>query len=164
MPHDLTLQEQASLTAGRDFWHTVPIERAGIPALRVTDGPSGARGDRWAAATSACVPCGSALAATWDRALIRRVGRVLADETRAKGAGVLLAPTVNLHRHPITGRHFECFSEDPYLTAELAVAYITGVQEQGISATVKHFVCNDQEYERTSISVIVDERTLREIY
>lgn len=93
MPTELTLEEQAALTAGRDFWHTVPLKNAAIPSLRVTDGPSGARGDRWAAATSACVPCGTALAATWDRALVRRVGRLLADETRAKGAGVLLAPT-----------------------------------------------------------------------
>src|SRR4051794_21295853 len=100
MSHDLTLPEQASLTAGRDFWHTVPVHRVGIPSLRVTDGPSGARGDRWSAALSACVPCGTALAATWDRELVRRVGGLLADETRAKGAGVLLAPTVNLHRHP----------------------------------------------------------------
>jgi beta-glucosidase len=164
MRDDLTLQEQASLTAGRDFWHTVPVERAGIPTLRVTDGPSGARGDRWSAATSTCVPCGTALAATWDRALVRRVGCLLADETRAKGAGVLLAPTVNLHRHPITGRHFECFSEDPYLTAELAVAYINGLQEKGVGAVVKHLVCNDQEHERHTISVDVDERPLRELY
>jgi beta-glucosidase len=164
MRDDLTLQEQASLTAGRDFWHTVPVERAGIPTLRVTDGPSGARGDRWSAATSACVPCGTALAATWDRELVRRVGCLLADETHAKGAGVLLAPTVNLHRHPITGRHFECFSEDPYLTAELAVAYIQGLQEKGVGAVVKHLVCNDQEHERHTISVDVDERPLRELY
>jgi beta-glucosidase len=164
MRDDLTLQEQASLTAGRDFWHTVPVERAGIPTLRVTDGPSGARGDRWSAATSACVPCGTALAATWDRELVHRVGCLLADETHAKGAGVLLAPTVNLHRHPVTGRHFECFSEDPYLTAELAVAYIQGLQEKGVGAVVKHLVCNDQEHERHTISVDVDERPLRELY
>jgi beta-glucosidase len=164
MTDDLSLQEQAALTAGRDFWHTVPLENAGIPSLRVTDGPSGARGDRWAAATSACVPCGTALAATWDRALVRRVGRLLADEARAKGAGVLLAPTVNLHRHPTTGRHFECMSEDPYLTAELGVQYIEGLQERGVGATVKHLVCNDQEHERHTISVDVDERTLRELY
>jgi beta-glucosidase len=164
MQDELTLEEQAELTAGRDFWHTVAIERAGIPSLRVTDGPAGARGDRWSAATSASVPCGTALAATWDRELVRRVGCLLADEARAKGAGVLLAPTVNLHRHPITGRHFECFSEDPYLTAELAVAYIQGLQEKGVGGVVKHFVCNDQEHERHTISVDVDERVLRELY
>jgi len=161
---DLTLDEQAALTAGCDFWHTAPLERLGIASLRVTDGPVGARGHRWSVGTSACLPCGSALAATWNRDLIRRVGRLLADEARAKGAGVLLGPTVNIHRHPLNGRHFECFSEDPYLSAEMAVAYIEGVQERGVGACVKHFVCNDQEHERHTISVEVDERTLREIY
>ncbi|HTD79348.1 MAG TPA: glycoside hydrolase family 3 N-terminal domain-containing protein, partial [Chloroflexota bacterium] len=161
---DLTLAEQAALTAGIDFWHTASVERLGIQALRMTDGPAGARGHRWSVGSSASLPCGSALAATWNRDLVRRVGRVLADEARAKGAGVLLGPTVNIHRHPLNGRHFECFSEDPYLTAEIAVAYIDGVQERGIGACVKHFVCNDQEYERHTISVEVDERALREIY
>ena len=161
---ELTLEEQAALTAGRDWWHTVPIERAGIPSLRVTDGPSGARGDRWSTATSACVPCSTALAATWDRDLVNRIGQLLACESRKKGAGVLLAPTVNLHRHPITGRHFECFSEDPYLTTEIALKYIQGVQENGVGAVIKHLVCNDQEHERHTISVEVDERALRELY
>ena len=161
---DLTLEEQAALTAGIDFWHTAPVRRLGIGSLRLTDGPAGARGDRWSVGTSASLPCGSALAATWNRDLVRRVGRVLADEARAKGAGVLLGPTVNIHRHPLSGRHFEAFSEDPYLSAEMAVAYIEGVQERGIGACIKHFVCNDQEHERHTISVEVDERTLREIY
>jgi len=163
-PAQLTLSEKAALTGGVDLWHTAAIERLGIPALRLTDGPSGARGERWSSGTSACLPCGSALGATWNRDLVRRVGRLLADEARGKGAQVLLAPTVNIHRHPLGGRHFESFSEDPYLTAELGVAYIAGVQERGVSAVVKHFVCNDQEFERHSISVDVDERTLREIY
>lgn len=161
---DLTLDEQAALTAGVDLWHTAPVQRLGIKSLRVTDGPAGARGHRWSVGTSANVPCGSALAATWNRDLVRRVGRVLADETRAKGAAVLLGPTVNIHRHPLSGRHFEAFSEDPYLSAEMAVAYVEGVQERGIGACIKHFVCNDQEYERHTISVEVDERALREIY
>jgi beta-glucosidase len=161
---DLTPAEQAALTAGIDFWHTAPIDRLGIGSLRLTDGPSGARGHRWSVGTSACLPCGSALAATWNRELVRRVGRVLADEARAKGAGVLLGPTVNIHRHPLNGRHFECLSEDPHLTAELAAAYIQGVQERGVGAAIKHFVCNDQEHERLTINVEVDERALREIY
>jgi beta-glucosidase len=161
---DLTLAEQAALTAGVDFWHTAPVPRLGINALRVTDGPAGARGHRWSVGTSASLPCGSALAATWNRDLVRRVGGVLADEARAKGAGVLLGPTVNIHRHPLNGRHFESFSEDPYLSAEMAVAYIQGVQARGIGACIKHFVCNDQEYERHTISVEVDQRALREIY
>jgi beta-glucosidase len=158
---DLKLEEQAALTAGIDVWHTAPVDRLGIRSLRLTDGPSGARGDRWSVGTSACMPCGSALAATWNRELVHRVGRVLGDEARAKGAGVLLGPTVNIHRHPLNGRHFESFSEDPYLTAELAVAYIQGVQERGVGAVVKHFVCNDQEHDRLTISVEVGERALR---
>jgi beta-glucosidase len=161
---ELTLTEQAALTAGVDFWHTASVDRLGVGPLRVTDGPAGARGHRWSVGTSASLPCGSALAATWNRDLVRRVGHVLADEARAKGAGVLLGPTVNIHRHPLNGRHFECFSEDPYLTAEMAVAYIEGVQERGVGACVKHFVCNDQEHERHTISAEVDERALREIY
>ena len=161
---DLNLEEQAALTAGVDFWHTASVERLSIPALRVTDGPAGARGHRWSVGSSASLPCGSALAATWNRDLVRRVGNVLADEARRKGAGVLLGPTVNIHRHPLNGRHFESFSEDPLLSTEMAVAYILGVQEHGVGACVKHFICNDQEFERMTISVEIDERALREIY
>lgn len=160
----LTLAEKASLTAGVDLWHTAAVERLGVPSIRMTDGPNGARGDRWSGSTSACLPCGAALGATWNRDLVRQVGRVLAEEAHSKGAQVLLAPTVNIHRHPLNGRHFESYSEDPFLTAEMAVAYITGVQERGVAAVVKHFVCNDQEHERHTISVAVDERALREIY
>src|SRR5262249_38963922 len=139
-------------------------DRLGLPSLRVSDGPSGVRGDRFSGNTTASLPCGTALAATWDRDLAHRVGAVLGDQAREKGAQVLLAPTVNLHRHPLNGRPFECFSEDPSLSAELTVAYITGVQGRGIGCSVKHFVANDQEHERMEISVELDERTLREIY
>ena len=148
----------------RDLWHTVAIERAGIPSLRFTDGPNGARGERWSSGTSACLPSGTALAATWNRDLVHQVGRVLGDEAPAQRRPGPPGPNRQHSPPPDHGRHFESFSEDPYLSAELAVAYILGVQEQGISAVVKHFVCNDQEYERNSISVKVDERTLREIY
>jgi beta-glucosidase len=158
------LDEKAALTAGADIWHTAAVERLGIPALRLTDGPSGARGTRWAGEKSASLPCGTAMAATWDRDLVHRVGAVLGDEAGRKGAHVLLAPTVNVHRHPLNGRHFECFSEDPYLSSEMAVAYITGVQGRGVGCAVKHFVANDQEHDRMEVSVEVDERTLREIY
>lgn len=160
----LSLDEKAALTGGADIWHTVAIERAAIPSLRMTDGPSGARGDRYTGGISTCVPCGSALASTWNRDLIQRIGNLLGDEARAKGAQLLLAPTVNVHRHPLAGRNFECFSEDPYLTTELAVAYVEGVQARGVGCAIKHFVANDQEHERMEISVEVDERTLREIY
>lgn len=159
----LPLAERAGLTAGVDFWHLAPSPTLGLPSLAVTDGPNGARGS-WGTATSACVPCGTALAATWDRDLVIQVGRLLGDETRAKGAGILLAPTVNMHRHPLAGRNFECFSEDPFLTAEIAVGYIDGVQSRGVGCAVKHFACNEQEHERMTISAEVDERALRETY
>jgi beta-glucosidase len=162
----MTLQEKVALLAGADMWHTVPIERLGIPSLKMTDGPNGARGSGRSAnsLTSACFSVGIALAATWNTELIERVGQALAQEALSKGARVLLAPTVNIHRSPLNGRNFECFSEDPYLSARMAVAYISGVQSQGVGATVKHFVCNDSEFERHTISSEVRERPLRELY
>ena len=108
-------------------------------------------------------PCGAALGATWDVELVARVGAALAEEARAKGAHVLLGPTVNLQRTPLGGRHFECFSEDPVLTAELAVAYVEGLQGAGVAACVKHLVANDQEHDRFEVSSEPDERTLREV-
>ncbi|MGI8791933.1 MAG: glycoside hydrolase family 3 C-terminal domain-containing protein, partial [Acidimicrobiales bacterium] len=162
---EMTLPEKVSLLAGEDAWHLAAVERLGVPRLKMTDGPNGARGADWTAGPrSACFPCGSALAATFDRALLQEVGAALAAEAKAKGAHVLLGPTVNIHRHPLAGRHFECYSEDPELTAQLAVAYIKGVQSGGVSACVKHFVANDSEFERFSISSEVPERALREIY
>ncbi len=161
----MTLEEKVSMLAGADFWHTVPIKRLGIPSIRVTDGPIGARGTSMqSGVTSACFPCGTALAATWDPEIVQRVGAALGEETKAKGASILLAPTVNIQRAPLAGRNFECYSEDPYLTARMAIAYITSLQSQGVGACIKHFVCNDQEFERMSMSSEVDERTFREIY
>ena len=162
---DLTLKEKISLLAGVDLWHTQAIPRLGIPAIKVTDGPNGARGaGRYGEITAACFPVGTALAATWNPELVERVGMALGEETRSKGAHILLAPTVNIHRSPIAGRNFECYSEDPYLTGRMAVAYIKGVQSQGVGACIKHFVCNDSEFERFTISSEVGERALREIY
>jgi beta-glucosidase len=161
----MTLEEKISILAGADFWHTVPVKRLGIPAMKVTDGPVGARGAGFSdGPTSACFPAGVALAATWNPGLVERVGKALAEEVQAKGANILLAPTVNMHRSPLAGRNFECYSEDPYLTGRLAVAYITGLQSKGVGACIKHFVCNDSEFERRSISSEVGERALREIY
>ena len=161
----MTLTEKISLLAGRNRWETVTIERLGIPSLKVTDGPNGARGaDTNHGPTSTSFPIGAAMGATFDPGLIEEVGRALARETRAKGADVLLAPTVNIPRVPNAGRNFECFSEDPTLSGLLAAAYVRGLQVEGVGACIKHFVCNDQEHERTSIDAIVDERTLREIY
>src|SRR5690242_19965176 len=129
----LTLKEKVAMLAGADTWRTVAVERLGIPALKMSDGPNGARGDAFAGGVSAAAfPAGTVLAATWNTALVERVGQALAEETRSKGAQVLLGPTVNIHRSPLGGRNFESFSEDPYLTARMAVAYITGLQREGI--------------------------------
>jgi beta-glucosidase len=163
----LTLDEKAALTAGADFWSTVPVERLGLPSVTVTDGPNGARGSAllgFGAVSSVCAPCGSALGSTWDPDLIERVGVMLGEETRTKAARVLLAPTVNIMRSPLAGRNFECYSEDPLLTGRLAAAFIRGVQSQNVATTVKHFVGNEAEFERHTISSVIDERTQREIY
>ena len=130
----------------------------------MSDGPAGVRGTSWTGAASASFPCGAALGATWDPALVEQVGRALGREAHAKSAHVLLAPTVNLHRTPIGGRNFECPSEDPVLAAEVAVAYVRGLQHERVAACIKHFVGNDTEFERMTISSEIDERTLRELY
>jgi beta-glucosidase len=161
----MTLEEKVSLLAGADMWHTVPVERLGIPAIKVSDGPNGARGALGSTGpTSACTPCGAALGATWNTELVEEVGKLLAEEIKAKGAHILLAPTVNIHRTPTAGRNFECYSEDPYHNGAMASAYIKGLQENGVGACIKHFVTNDQEFERNSISSEIDERPLHEIY
>ncbi len=161
----MTLEEKVSLLAGADLWHTVPIKRLGIPVLKVTDGPNGARGaEGYLGAASVCFPAGIALASTWNTALVERIGQALADETKAKGAHMLLAPTINIHRSPLSGRNFEFYSEDPYLAGRMAIAYISGLQSRGVGACLKHFVCNDSEFERLTISSVVAERPLREIY
>ncbi|MDG2306636.1 MAG: glycoside hydrolase family 3 C-terminal domain-containing protein [Candidatus Binatia bacterium] len=164
---DLTLDEKALLTAGADMWNTVAIERLGVPALKMTDGPNGARGDALlgaGAATAACVPCGSALGATWNLELVQKIGAMLGEEARTKSCRVLLAPTINMHRSPLGGRSFECYSEDPLLSGQTAAAFVRGVQSYGVAATAKHFVANDAEFERYSMNSVVDDRALREIY
>lgn len=161
----LTLQEKASLTAGTDFWHTHPIPRLRIPSLRTSDGPNGIRGTRiFNGVPAACLPCSTALGATFDETLIHSVGRLLGREAKAKGVHILLGPTVNIQRAPIGGRGFESFSEDPFLSGTLCGAYCNGVQEEDILTTPKHFVCNDQEHERMAVNSIVTDRALREIY
>lgn len=163
--NEMTLAEKVSLLAGADMWHTVAIKRLGIAAIQVSDGPNGVRGaDDNLGETSVCFPVGVAMGATWNPELIEQVGRALAAEIHAKGAHLLLAPTVNIHRTPIAGRNFECFAEDPYLNGIMAAAYINGLQKAGISACIKHFVANDQEFERFTISSEVAERPLHEIY
>jgi beta-glucosidase len=160
----LTLDERVTLTTGTDMWHAGAVSRSSVRALTMTDGPVGARGTRWVGTRGALAPCGTALGATWDPELVEEVARVLGRQARSKAADVLLAPTVNLHRNPLAGRNFECFSEDPHLTARLAVAYVRGVQSTGVAACIKHFVANDSEYQRHTISSEVSERVLRELY
>jgi len=161
----MTREEKISMLAGADLWHSVAVSRLGIPQFRVTDGPNGARGALGSLSPQAvCTPVGIALGATWNPELVEQVGKVLADELKVKGAHILLAPTVNIHRTPIAGRNFECYSEDPFLSGMIAAAYINGIQSQGVGACIKHFVANDQEFERNSMSSDVDERPLREIY
>jgi beta-glucosidase len=162
----LTLEEQVSLLSGEDFWSLPAIPRLGIGKMRVTDGPNGARGAGTlvGGVTAAAFPVGISIGATWDVELARRIGKALAEEVKSKGAHASLAPTVNIQRSVTNGRNFECYSEDPELTADLAVAMIEGLQGEGIAATVKHFAGNESEIERTTISSDVDERSLREIY
>jgi beta-glucosidase len=163
----LTLSEKVSLMAGANFWETVAIPRLGIPSIKVSDGPNGARGGGsivGSSVSAACFPVGVALASSWDTDLISQVGAALGQETKTKGAQMLLAPTVNIHRSPLNGRNFECYSEDPYLSAQMAVGYIAGLQSEKVGATVKHFICNDSEFQRNTISSELSERTLREIY
>ncbi len=160
----MTLEEKVSMAAGSALWLSTGIERLGIPPFKMTDGPNGARGDFMTQVSAACFPVGSALAATWNTALIEQVGQALGEEAKTKDAQVLLAPTMNLQRTPLGGRNFECYSEDPYLTAEIALAFVKGVQAEGVGACPKHFICNDSEYERHSMSSDVDERPLHELY
>jgi beta-glucosidase len=161
----LDLQQKVRLLTGADFWALHDEPAAGLRRLVTSDGPAGVRGERWdEREPSANVPSPTALAATWDEARVERLGDLLAAECRRKGVDVLLAPTVNLHRTPYGGRHFECFSEDPLLTARIGIAYVRGLQRAGVGATVKHFVANDSETERFTLDARVDERTLRELY
>jgi beta-glucosidase len=164
----MTIEEKALLTTGATMWSTNPIDRFDIPAVTVTDGPAGARGPITPGigtqVATLCIPCGSALGATFDVPLLEELGVALGHQTRSKGARVLLAPTVNLHRSPLFGRAFECYSEDPLLSGKLGASFIRGVQSRGVATTVKHYVGNDAEFERMTINSVIDQRTLREVY
>jgi beta-glucosidase len=161
---ELTLDEKCSLTAGASLWYLPPVPRLGIPALKVSDGPSGVRGDSFGGRRSLSLPCGMAIGSTWDPELVGRLGDALAGEALSKGVHVLLGPTVCIPRTPLAGRTFESMSEDPFLTSRLTVAYVTGVQSHGVACCVKHYACNDQEHERMSISAEVDDATLRALH
>jgi len=160
----LTLDEKVSLLSGFNSWYTNKIEKKGIPSIKMSDGPNGVRGDSNSGKSSACFPCAISIGSSWDLSLIKDIGIALGEEAQAKDVDVLLGPTINIHRHPLGGRHFESFSEDPFLTGKIATNYVQGVQSKNIAACLKHFVGNDTEYERHSISSNIDAQTLREIY
>ncbi|MYS26485.1 glycosyl hydrolase, partial [Streptomyces sp. SID7804] len=161
----LTPRARALLLHGATTWRTRAEPAVGLRELVMSDGPAGVRGQSWdERSTSVLLPCATALAATWDEALVERLGGLLAAEARRKGVHVLLTPTLNLHRTPLGGRHFECFSEDPELTGRIGAALIRGIQAGGVAATAKHYVANDSETDRLTVDVRVGERALREVY
>ena len=160
----LTLIEKISLLSGFNSWYTNKIEEKNVPSIKMSDGPNGVRGDSNSGKSSACFPCAISIGSTWDLKLINDIGIALGEEAQAKDVDVLLGPTINIHRHPLGGRHFESFSEDPFLTGKIATNYVQGVQSKNVAACLKHFVGNDTEYERHSISSNIDEQTLREVY
>lgn len=147
------------------MWETVPIPAKGVPPVKVSDGPNGARGASFSSGTTAaCFPAACCMASTFDVDLAKRIGTALAEETQSKGARCLLGPTMCIHRHPLGGRNFESFSEDPYLTGKMAARVVEGCQELGVSATIKHFAANEQETHRLTVDETISERALREIY
>ncbi|KAI8675710.1 Beta-glucosidase [Fusarium keratoplasticum] len=161
----LTLEEKVTLLSGRALFESAPIPDKGVPFIKFTDGPNGTRGPAADGNTAAaCFPAACSIAATFDLGIARRVGHALGQEAVGKGARCLLAPTVCIHRHPLGGRNFESFSEDPFLSGKLASQTIQGVQNHGIAATIKHFVANEQETERFTVNEAITERALREIY
>lgn len=168
----MSLEEKASLCSGLTFWHTKGIERLGIPSLMVTDGPHGLRKQDGGAdhlgigesIQSTCFPSAAGIASSWNRSLIKKMGEALGKECQAEDVAILLGPGANIKRSPLCGRNFEYFSEDPYLSSEMAASHIKGVQSQGVGTSLKHFAANNQEHRRMSTDAIVDERTLREIY
>ena len=168
----MSLEEKASLCSGQNFWQLKSIERLGLPRVMVTDGPHGLRKQAADAdhlglnssVPATCFPTAVALAASWDRDLLHEVGVALGKECNAEDVAVLLGPGVNIKRHPVAGRNFEYFSEDPLVSGECAAAMINGVQSQGVGTSLKHYAVNNREADRMVVDTIVDERTLREIY
>lgn len=168
----MTLEEKAGLCSGLDFWHTKSVERLGVPAMMVSDGPHGLRkqddkADHLGINVSikaVCFPAGCAEAASFDRASIRSVGEALGEECQAENVGVILGPAVNIKRSPLCGRNFEYLSEDPYLAGEMAASEIEGIQSKNVGTSIKHFFANSQEHRRMSSTSEMDERTAREIY
>ncbi len=168
----MTLEEKASLCSGLDNWHTKPIERLGIPSITMSDGPHGLRkeantndeGMLKSSVPATCFPTAATAACSWDRKLIEEEGKALAEECQAEEVDIILGPAINIKRSPLCGRNFEYFSEDPFLSTELATAYINAVQSYGVGTSLKHYAANNQEHRRMSVDEVIDERTLREIY
>jgi Beta-glucosidase-related glycosidases len=169
---DMTLEEKAGMCSGLDFWRLKGVERLGIPSIMVTDGPHGLRKQQggtdhlgiFESVPATCFPSAAGMASSWDRELIGKVGEALGEECQAENVAVLLGPGANIKRSPLCGRNFEYFSEDPYLSSEIAASHINGVQSQGVGTSLKHFAVNNQEHRRMGVDAVVDERTLREIY
>ena len=167
----MTLEEKAGLCSGEDFWHTKAVERLGIPAMMVSDGPHGLRKQDDSADNlgindsikAVCFPAGCATASSFNRKLIYEMGEILGRECQSENVGILLGPAVNIKRSPLCGRNFEYYSEDPYVAGEMAGALINGVQSQGVGTSIKHFMANNQETRRMSVDARIDERALHEI-
>ena len=158
---EMTLEEKMSLVAGQvDGFHTAAIDRLGIPSIRMADGPQGVRNNT----RSTFYPCGMSLAATWNPDIAGEMGKGLALDAKARGVGIMLGPGVNIYRSAHCGRNFEYYGEDPVLASAIACGYISGMQENGVIATIKHFAANNQEYKRHAVNSVVDERTLNELY
>lgn len=161
----LSLEDKVKVLTGEDFWTTWALPSINLRKMVVSDGPSGVRGELWdERSPSLSLPSATALASTWDREVMNQVGQVMAYEARRKNVDVVLGPTINLHRSPLGGRHFEAYSEDAILSGALAASFINGIQGQGVGGCLKHFVANDAETERHTVNNIVDEETLREVY
>jgi len=171
----MTIEEKASMLSGAGWMESVAVPRLGIPSIKMADGPMGVRSWLGSSAitsapaaqktfSSTALPAGVAIASTWDVSLAQRVGQAIAQEVKAAGRDMILAPTVNIQRVPLWGRNFEGYGEDPYLASMLGVAYIKGVQGEGVIPSVKHFAANNEEFERHRIDERIDERTLNEIY
>ena len=168
----MTLEEKASMCSGADFWHTQAVERLGIPAVMVSDGPHGLRKQDEKAdhlgvnesIKAVCFPAGCGTAASFNRELLTEMGEALGNECQAEGVSVILGPAVNIKRSPLCGRNFEYYSEDPVLASQMAGALIKGIQSKNVGTSIKHFLANNQETRRMSVSAQIEERTLREIY
>lgn len=168
----MTLEEKASLCVGKDYWNSENIERLNIPSIKMSDGPHGLRvqrenGDNLGVNKSEvaiCYPSSATIANSWDKNVAYKFGKTLGEEAKSENVNIVLGPGVNIKRSPLGGRNFEYFSEDPYLTGIMATQYVKGLQSNNVGACVKHFAVNNQENRRRTVNVVVDERTLREIY